>query len=113
MSHDPIIQARIDLAAALRWAARLGLSEGICNHFSLVVPGAQDRFLINPQGLHWSEITPGDLVVVDSDGAVIEGKHPVEATAFFIHSRIHLSKRSKSATRAMPPQSRYAAATAR
>jgi len=89
MSHNPITQARIDLAAALRWAARLGLNEGICNHFSLAVPGEQDRFLINPQGLHWSEITPADLVMTDSDGAVIEGRHQVEATAFFIHGRIH------------------------
>src|SRR5262245_50581319 len=92
MSNDPITQARIDLAAALRCAARLGLNEGICNHFSLAVPGAEDRFLINPQGLHWSEITPADLVVIDSDGNVVEGRHQVEATAFFIHSRIHLSK---------------------
>jgi len=92
MSHDPITQARVDLAAALRWAARLGLNEGVCNHFSLAVPGAQDRFLINPQGLHWSEITPADLVMTDSDGAVIEGRHQVEATAFFIHGRIHRGK---------------------
>lgn len=92
MANYSITQARIDLAAALRWAARFGLHEGICNHFSLAVPGAQDRFLINPQGLHWSEITPGDLVVIDPDGNVIEGRHQVEATAFFIHSRIHRSK---------------------
>jgi len=92
MANDSITQARIDLAAALRWAARLGLNEGVCNHFSLAVPGEQDRFLINPQGLHWSEIRPSDLVVIDPDGNVVEGKHQVEATAFFIHSRIHRSK---------------------
>ncbi len=92
MANYSITQARIDLAAALRWAARFGLHEGICNHFSLAVPGAQDLFLINPQGLHWSEITPADLVVIDPDGNVIEGRHQVEATAFFIHSRIHRSK---------------------
>jgi ribulose-5-phosphate 4-epimerase/fuculose-1-phosphate aldolase len=89
---DRIVQARIDLTAALRWAARLGLNEGICNHFSLAVPGAADRFLINPQGLHWSEITPADLVMTDSDGNIVEGKHEVEATAFFIHGRLHLGK---------------------
>jgi ribulose-5-phosphate 4-epimerase/fuculose-1-phosphate aldolase len=93
MRHDEaIIQARIDLAAALRLAARFGFNEGICNHFSLAVPGREDQFLINPQGLHWSEITPADLVVIDPAGHVIEGRHPVEATAFFIHSRIHRSK---------------------
>jgi ribulose-5-phosphate 4-epimerase/fuculose-1-phosphate aldolase len=89
---DPIIHARIDLTAALRWAARLGLGEGICNHFSLALPGRPDQFLINPQGLHWSEIAPGDLVVVDADGRIVEGRHPVEPTAFFIHSRIHRAK---------------------
>ncbi|MGH9847094.1 MAG: aldolase, partial [Blastocatellia bacterium] len=91
-NDDLITQARIDLTAALRWAARLGLNEGVCNHFSLVVPGATDCFLINPRGLHWLEITPADLVMTDSEGNIVEGKHQVEATAFFIHGRIHLGK---------------------
>lgn len=82
-------QARIDLTAALRNAARLGLSEGVCNHFSLEVPGEPDKFLINPQGLHWSEITPSDLMVVDSQGNIVEGRHVVEPTAFFIHFGVH------------------------
>jgi ribulose-5-phosphate 4-epimerase/fuculose-1-phosphate aldolase len=90
--RTPETQARIDLAAALRWASRIGLGEGICNHFSLVVPGKRDRFLINPQGLHWSEITPADLVVVDAQGRKVSGKHSVEPTAFFIHSAVHRGK---------------------
>lgn len=84
--------ARLDLTAALRWASRLGLGEGICNHFSLAVPGREDRFLVNPQGLHWSEVTPADLVVVDAQGRRMEGRHSVEPTAFFIHSAIHRGK---------------------
>ena len=82
-------QACIDLTAALRSASRMGLGEGICNHFSLAVPGKPGHFLINPQGLHWSEITPADLVVVDAQGQKVSGKHSVEPTAFFIHSAIH------------------------
>ena len=35
---DSLQQQRIDLACALRWAARLGLHEGVCNHFSLASP---------------------------------------------------------------------------
>jgi ribulose-5-phosphate 4-epimerase/fuculose-1-phosphate aldolase len=88
-------RARIDLTAALRCAARMGLSEGVCNHFSLEVPGEPDKFFINPQGLHWSEITPGDLVVLDSEGRIVEGKHAVEPTAFFIHYRVHLTSKKK------------------
>lgn len=94
-SFDPVTQARIDLTAALRSAARMSLNEGVCNHFSLEMPGDPGKFLINPQGLHWSEVTPADLLVVDEQGVVVEGKHPVEATAFFIHGRIHLGKRKK------------------
>ena len=94
MDTEAIRQARIDLTAILRWADRLGLSEGICNHFSLVVPGTTDRFLLNPQGLHWSELRTSDLLVVDPDGNVIEGKWKVEPTAFFIHSQIHLGNPS-------------------
>ena len=36
---------RVDLAAAFRWAARLGFNEGICNHFSYALPGSDDRLL--------------------------------------------------------------------
>jgi ribulose-5-phosphate 4-epimerase/fuculose-1-phosphate aldolase len=85
-------QACVDLAAALRWASRLGFGEGVCNHFSLEVPGSPGRFLINPQGMHWSEVTPADLVVVDAHGRRLSGRHNVEPTAFFIHGCIHRGK---------------------
>ena len=93
---DPIVgQARIDLAAALRWAVRLGLSEGVDNHFSMAVPGPNgkvegDRFLINPYGWHWSEITASSLVLADDKGNVLEGSNDIEDSAFFIHSRVHV-----------------------
>lgn len=92
-----IAELRVDLAATLRWAARLGLHEGICNHFSVAVDERGDRFLVNPLGIHWAEMTASDLVLADAAGNVLEAKAgpdgplAVEATAFFIHSRIHLS----------------------
>jgi ribulose-5-phosphate 4-epimerase/fuculose-1-phosphate aldolase len=92
--NDPVTQARLDLTTALRAAARHGLNEGVCNHFSMAVPGRDELFLVNPQGLHWSEITPADLVMADGEGNVIEGKYPVEASAFFIHGRIHQGNRN-------------------
>jgi len=86
---DVVATARRELAAAFRWAARLGFHEGTCNHFSLKVPGREDRYLINPHGRHFSEIKASDLAMLDADGNMVEGKYPVEPTAFFIHSRIH------------------------
>lgn len=88
--RNDLHEQKVDLACALRWADRLGLSEGICNHFSLAVDEAGETFLVNPQGLHWSEITAGDIVHCRHDGEVIDGRHRVEETAFFIHSRLHL-----------------------
>jgi ribulose-5-phosphate 4-epimerase/fuculose-1-phosphate aldolase len=92
LANDPVTQARLDLTAALRSASRHGLNEGVCNHFSMTVPGRGDLFLVNPQGLHWSEITPADLVMADGEGNVVEGRYPVEPTAFYIHARIHAGK---------------------
>ena len=86
---DPRQQARVDLAAILRWSARLGLNEGVDNHFSVLVPGTEDRFIINPHRRHWRDMRASDLVEVDGDGNLVVGDEPPEATAFFIHWRIH------------------------
>jgi ribulose-5-phosphate 4-epimerase/fuculose-1-phosphate aldolase len=87
---DLVRQARVDLVAALRWAERLGLAEGIDNHFSYAVDPDGRRFLVNPLGFHWRELKASDLVLTDPDRHHREGDHPVEDTAFFIHSRLHL-----------------------
>jgi ribulose-5-phosphate 4-epimerase/fuculose-1-phosphate aldolase len=89
MARDTTWAARLDLAAALRLAVHFGLHEGIDNHFTVMLPGERDRFLLHPYGLHWSEMTASKLIVVDFDGRTIEGEGGVESSAFHIHSRIH------------------------
>ncbi len=42
-TDDSLEQGRVDLAVALRWAVRLGLSEGVDNHFSMAVPDEEGR----------------------------------------------------------------------
>src|ERR671939_285690 len=81
--------ARIDLAAAFRLAVRLDLHEGVCNHFSVMLPGG--RFLLNAYGLHWSEVTASNLLALDADGRVLAGEGEYEKTAFYIPSRIRLA----------------------
>lgn len=89
-SDAAVIDAlRRDLAAALRLADHFGFSEGICNHFSVVVPGARERYLINSYGWHWSETRPSDLLLIDGEGVIIEGQGEVEATALNIHVAGH------------------------
>jgi ribulose-5-phosphate 4-epimerase/fuculose-1-phosphate aldolase len=86
---DLMATLKQDLALALRAAAHHGLSEGVCNHFSVMLPDDSQRFLINPRGLHWSEIGADDIVLVDIDGKVLQGRHRVEPTAMFIHAAVH------------------------
>lgn len=88
--HSTAVRAlRGDLALALRAAAHHGLGEGVCNHFSVALPDRPDWFLLNPRGLHWSEVQAHDVVLVDAEGQVLAGAHPVEPTAMFIHAAVH------------------------
>jgi ribulose-5-phosphate 4-epimerase/fuculose-1-phosphate aldolase len=89
LSSDAIQQARTELAACFQLAARFGFEEGICNHFSAVVPGHDDLFFVNPFGYAFREITAARLLVCTFDGQVIDGEGLPEATAFFIHARLH------------------------
>jgi len=88
--HAPQVAAlRRDLALALRAAAHHGLGEGVCNHFSIALPGEQGLFLLNPRGLMWHEIRADDIVIVDGLGNRVAGRHEVEPTAMFIHAAVH------------------------
>ena len=89
VDRDALRRARVDLAACFRMAARQGLEAGICNHFSALVPGRDDLFLVNPYGLGFAEVTASSLLVCDFDGRVLDGDGRPEATAFFIHARLH------------------------
>lgn len=108
LAADAVKQARVDLAAALRLAVRFGLNEGIDNHFTVMLPGSEDRFLLHPFGHHWSEHKASDMIVVDFEGRTIEGEGEAESTAFHIHSRIH--KASPRAACVMHTHMPYASA---
>jgi len=79
---------RVDLAAAFHLAVANNLHEAIANHFSAVLPDAQ-HFLVNPFGLHFSEITASNLIVCDFDGKVVRGDGEPSASAHHIHAPIH------------------------
>jgi ribulose-5-phosphate 4-epimerase/fuculose-1-phosphate aldolase len=80
----------VQLAACYRIFNHLGWVEMIFNHITLRVPGPEKLFLINPFGLHYSEITASSLLLIDIDGnPVRESKWPVNKAGFVIHSAIH------------------------
>ena len=89
VAADPVWQAKVHLAAAHRLAVRDELEEGIDNHFTVTVPGHDDRYLILPFGLHWSEARASDMIQFDESGATLEGRGVVERSAQCIHAPIH------------------------
>lgn len=88
-SADPVLQAKIDLAAAHRLAIFHELEEGIDNHFTVTVPGFDDRYLVLPFGLHWSEARASDFIAFDEGGNTLDGEGIVELSAQCIHAPIH------------------------
>ena len=79
---------RVDLAAAFHLAVANNLHEAIANHFSAVLPDNQ-HFLVNPFGLHFSEITASNLIVCDFNGKVVSGEGAPAPSAHHIHAPIH------------------------
>lgn len=89
---DPAVEARarVDLATAFRWAARLHLHEGVANHFSAAVSADGSQFLVNPRAAHFSRITASSLVLLDAREAGQHGPPDgVDATAWYLHAHLH------------------------
>ena len=83
-------EARVQLAAAYRIFAHLGWQELIYNHLSLRVPGEPQHYLINPFGLHYTEVTASNLVKVDGDGTLVgPSDWPINPAGFTFHGAIH------------------------
>lgn len=87
--------ARVHLAAANRLAVHDGLEDGIDNHFTMMVPGQPDRYLVLPFGRHWSEARASDMIVFDESGRVLEGTGDLELSTFCIHAPLHRLLRAK------------------
>jgi ribulose-5-phosphate 4-epimerase/fuculose-1-phosphate aldolase len=85
--------ARVELACAYRLFAVLGWHELIYNHISLRVPGRHDRFLINPFGLMYREITASSLVEIDINGRAVDpAGAEVNPAGFVVHAAVHRAR---------------------
>ena len=93
--HIPSEQElREDLAAAYRLIAHFGMTDLVFTHLSVRLPGQRGdlshRFLVNPYGMLFDEITASSLVTVDADGEPLqETAWPVNPAGFVIHSALH------------------------
>jgi ribulose-5-phosphate 4-epimerase/fuculose-1-phosphate aldolase len=83
-------ELRVELASCYRLFDYLGWTEMIFNHITMRVPGPEHHFLINPFGLHYSEVTASNLVKINLHGKIVgHSEYPVNPAGFVIHSALH------------------------
>lgn len=81
---------RVDLAAAYRLVALFGWDDLVFTHISVRLPGAGHRFLINPYGLMFEEMTASSLIRVDAQGRKLDDSpFDINPAGFVIHSAVH------------------------
>jgi ribulose-5-phosphate 4-epimerase/fuculose-1-phosphate aldolase len=94
--HPDEWRARVQLAACYRIFDLLGWTEMIYNHITVRLPdsvtGGRKEFLINPFGLHYSEVTASNLLKIDVDGTKLDDSPwPVNPAGFTVHAALHQS----------------------
>ena len=83
-------QARVDLAAAFRWTARLNMHEGVANHFSLSVNEDGTKFLMNANQVHFARIRASELLLLDArDPETLSYAGAPDPTAWGLHASVH------------------------
>ncbi|MEZ5653595.1 MAG: class II aldolase/adducin family protein [Burkholderiaceae bacterium] len=89
-------RARLELAACYRLFDYLGWAEGIYNHLTLRVDGGSadcPHYLINPFGLHYTEVTARNLVKIDARGDKVgDSDGFVNPAGVVIHSAVHAAR---------------------
>jgi len=86
---------RYQLAVVYRTLERLNLSEGICNHLSVLAParsGHGQVMLLAPLEQGFGEVTPDSLLGISPEGEVVEGSSTPEVSAFSIHLGLRQSR---------------------
>lgn len=84
------------LAAALRLFGRMGFEEGVAGHITARDPEFTDCCWVNPFGMPFGHVAVSDLILVNQDGQVLEGRRHVNQAAFVVHSRVHAARPTSS-----------------
>ena len=86
---------RVQLAATYRLCAMHGWTDLVFTHISARLPDedGEHRFLINPYGVMFDEMTASALVKIDMDGKICQDTpYFINPAGFTIHSAVHLAR---------------------
>lgn len=88
-------QARGELAATYRLCAMHGWTDLVFTHISARLPDedGEHRFLINPYGVMFDEMTASALVKIDGEGKICQDTpYFINPAGFTIHSAVHAAR---------------------
>ena len=92
-AHATERKLRVELAQCCHLIDYHGWTEMIFNHVSVRLPGAERRYLVNPFGLNYTEVTPDNLLTVDVSGHLVgASSFPANPAGFALHGAIHAAR---------------------
>ncbi|MFG5410410.1 class II aldolase/adducin family protein [Piscinibacter sakaiensis] len=77
------------LAAACRAFALEGFDYGFAGHLTVRDPEHPELYWTNPMCVHFANVRVSNLILVDHDGRVREGRHAVNRAGFVLHAAVH------------------------
>ncbi|WP_406383358.1 class II aldolase/adducin family protein [Streptomyces sp. NBC_01618] len=80
------------LAGALRLFGAYGYEDGVSGHLTARDPEFADCFWVNPFGAPFDGLAPDELILVNGDGQVVEGRYHVNQAAFAVHAQVHRAR---------------------
>lgn len=82
------------LALAFRLFAKYGFDEGVAGHVTLRDPVDPTTFWVNPMGVAWPTLKASDLILVNSEGKVVDGGKVrlLNTAAYMIHHAVHTAR---------------------
>ncbi len=86
---------RVQLAATYRLCAVYGWTDLVFTHISARLPDedGEHRFLINPYGVMFDEMTASALVKIDTHGKICQDTpYFINPAGFTIHSAVHMAR---------------------
>ncbi|MFE7398964.1 class II aldolase/adducin family protein [Streptomyces sp. NPDC057557] len=80
------------LAGALRLFGEYGYEDGVSGHITARDPEFINCFWVNPFGAPFDGLAPDELILVNGEGQVVEGRHHVNQAAFAVHAQVHRAR---------------------
>jgi ribulose-5-phosphate 4-epimerase/fuculose-1-phosphate aldolase len=77
------------LVAACRAFDLHGFDYGFAGHLTIRDPEHPELYWTNPMCVHFARVTMSNLILVDHDGQVVEGRHAVNRAGFVLHAAVH------------------------